>query len=69
MYDGTLPGYMYYLYASLTLLVVAVALGLYMRLNLRGKWADALYTEKAFMGLILAAAVLPALQIFAGALQ
>jgi hypothetical protein len=69
MYNGSLPGYMYFLYASLTLLVLAVGLALYLRSKERGKWADTFYTEKMFVMLTLAAAVLPALQIFAGALQ
>lgn len=69
LFNGSLPAYMYYLYASVTLLVVATGLALYLRIKQKGKWADTLYTEKMFMGLTLAAAVIPALQIFAGALR
>lgn len=69
MWGGSLPMYMYFLYASVTFIVVAVGLALYMRVKQRGKWADTLYTEKMFVMLSLAAAVLPAMQIFAGALQ
>ena len=46
-----------------------IGLALYFRLNQRGKWASATYTEKMFMGLSLVAATVVALQISAGALQ
>lgn len=69
MWDGSLPVYMYFLYASLTLLLVATGLATYMRVTQKGKWASTLYTEKMFMGLTFLFALLPALQIFAGALQ
>lgn len=69
LYDGKLPLYMYFLYTTMTLLIVAVALALYMRVKQRGKWADTLYSERMFMALAFLVAVVPALQIFAGALQ
>lgn len=69
LYDGKLPLYMYFLYATMTLLIVAVALALYMRVKQRGKWADTFYSERMFMALAFLVAVVPALQIFAGALQ
>lgn len=69
MFDGSLPMYMYYLYASGTLLVVAVALATGLRIKQRGKWADTFYTERMFMVLTFIVATIPALQIFAGALQ
>jgi hypothetical protein len=69
MWDGSLPAYMYYLYASLTLILVAIGLAAYLRVVKKGRWADSLYTERMFMGLMFVFAVLPAVQIFAGALQ
>ena len=69
MYGGSLPSYLYFVYASVTLLLVAFGLGLYFRIKGRGKWADTMYTEKMFMGLSFIAATILALQIFAGALQ
>jgi hypothetical protein len=69
MYDGSLPTYLYYLYASATLLLVAVCTALYLRVEKRGRWSDTFYTEKMFMGLGFVVASLLALQVFAGALQ
>jgi hypothetical protein len=69
MYGGSLPLYLYFLYASVTLLVVAAGRALYLRVNQRGKWNSASYTEKMFMRLSFAAATIVALEIFAGALQ
>lgn len=69
LYNGSLPLYMYFLYAAVTLLVVTVVLATYMRIKQRGRWADTLYTEKMFMILGFLVAVVPALQIFAGVLQ
>ncbi len=69
LFDGSLPVYMYYLYATVTLFVIALVLVTYMRLKQRGRWADTFYTERVFMALTFMLAVVPALQIFAGALQ
>jgi hypothetical protein len=69
MYDGALPMYMYSLYAVVTLLLVAFALATHLRVKKKGKWADTMNSEKMFMGLLFVMAVIPALQIFAGALQ
>jgi hypothetical protein len=69
MYGAQLPLYMYFLYAVVTLLLVAVGAAAHMRNMKRGKWADTAYAEKMFMILAFLTAVLPALQIFAGALQ
>ena len=69
MYGAKLPLYMYFLYAVVTLLLVAIGASAHMRNMKRGKWADTAYTEKMFMILAFLTAVLPALQIFAGALQ
>jgi len=69
LYDGTLPAFMYYVYASMFLLAGAYALACILRLRRRGKFADTSYSEKAFMGLGFAAATVLALQIFVGALQ
>ncbi len=69
MYNGNMPTYMYYLYATVTLLIIAVVTATAMRLKQRGKWADTFYTERMFMMLGFLVAVAPALQIFAGVLQ
>jgi hypothetical protein len=69
MYGGDMSAYLYYTYATVTLLLVAVSLALYFRVKKRGKWADTLYTEKMFIGLSFIAVTVLAMQIFAGALQ
>lgn len=69
LYGGNLPPYMYFIYASMLLFVAAFVLACILRLRRRGKWADAFFAERGFMLLGFAAAVVLALQIFAGALQ
>jgi hypothetical protein len=69
IYDGTMPAYLYYVYAVVTLLVVAVGLALYMRTKRRGRWASTFYAERMFIFLGFLASVVLALQIFSGALQ
>lgn len=69
MYDGALPTFMYFVYSSVTLLVIAVVLAGYLRTKRRGKWADAFYAENMFVALGFVGANIVALQIFAGALQ
>jgi hypothetical protein len=69
LYNGNLPVYMYFIYASMLLLAGAVALACILRLRKRGKWADTIYTERMFMIWGLVASVVLAAQIFAGALQ
>jgi hypothetical protein len=69
LYGGSLPMYVYFVYASMFLAVVAFALGCILRLRRRGRWMDTFYTERAFMLLGFGAATVLALQIFAGALQ
>jgi hypothetical protein len=69
MYDGSIPVYLYFMYASLTLVVIATGLALYLRTKQRGKWVNTAYAESMFMGLGFVAATIIALQIFAGALQ
>lgn len=69
MYGGSVPAYLYYIYASLALLLLAVGMALYFRIKRRGKWADTLYSEKMFMSLGFVAAIILAMQVFAGALQ
>lgn len=69
MYNGTLPAFMYYVYAVLTLLLVAVILAVVMRVKRRGKWADTKYAELMFVVLGFVGATVLALQVFAGALQ
>ncbi len=69
VYGGNLPAYMYFIYGSMLLFTVAFALAYFLRLRRRGRWADSLFAERGFMLLGFTAAVILALQIFAGALQ
>ncbi len=69
LYNGDMPAYLYYVYGSMFLVAAAFALACIFRLRRRGKWADVVYTEKMMMGLGFTAAVVLALQIFAGVLQ
>lgn len=68
MYDGTLPVFMYYIYGSMSLMSVAMALACIFRLRRRGKWANTYFAERMFMILGFLASSILALQIFAGAL-
>ncbi|HTH71906.1 MAG TPA: heliorhodopsin HeR [Candidatus Pristimantibacillus sp.] len=69
MWDGSLPTYVYFVYLTMFLFAGAAAAACIMRLRKLGKWADTTYSEKMFMGWGFAAAVVLALQVFAGALQ
>lgn len=67
-YNGSLPTYLYYVCAVVTLWFVAIVLATYFRNRQLGKWADTFYTERAFMLLGFSAVVVLALQIFTGVL-
>ena len=68
VFDGKLPMYMYGVYASGVVLVVAIAVATANRAKRQGKWADDLYVERVYMLLGLAAASLVVWQVFVGAL-
>lgn len=68
-YNGAVPSYLYFVYAALTLWFVAFIMATYFRVLQRGKWADSMYAERAFMLLGFSAVLVLALQIFVGALQ
>lgn len=67
-YGGSVPPYLYFVYAVVTLWFVAIGLATHFRVTQKGKWADTSYTEKMFMGLGFGVATVLALQISAGAL-
>jgi len=67
-FGGTIPGYLYVIYASALLLLSALILGTHFRMLGRGSWADSYYTEKAYMALGFVAATLLTWQIFVGVL-
>jgi Heliorhodopsin len=69
LFNGSLPAFVYYIYASMFLAIVALGLASYFRLRLRGRWADTVYTERMCMVLGFVISSILAWQIFAGALQ
>lgn len=66
--DGTVPTYLYGIYASTVLFFVAGMLATHFRVYRKGRWADGYYAEGAFMALGFVAVSVVAWQIFAGAL-
>lgn len=69
VWNGHFASYMYSIYACQFLLFVAFVLATHFRLNRRGRWADAAYTERSFVALSFVAATLLALQVFVGLLK
>jgi Heliorhodopsin len=69
VYDGTTPVYVNYLFASTVVLSFALTSILRKQLAAENKWADYIYTEKAYLvtTFVLVSAV--AWQIFAGVLR
>lgn len=68
LFNGSLPTFVYYIYASMFLCFAGGLWAACLRMKKRGKWADATYTEKAFMVIGVVAASALAWQIFVGAL-
>lgn len=68
LYDGTIPSFVYGIFGSALLFVLAVGLVTHFRIVKRGKWADAVNVERAFMVLAFLGASLVSWQMFAGAL-
>jgi hypothetical protein len=69
LYNGHVPAYLYGIYASMFVLFAIGMWVTHLRIIRKGKWADAAYTERAFMLLIFVAATALAWQVFAGALH
>jgi hypothetical protein len=66
---GHVPGYLYAIYASMFVLSALLAVNLCLLSKQRGRWADYLYGERAFIVLSLVAVTALAWQVFAGALR
>jgi hypothetical protein len=62
------PGFVYGIYVSLFLFFNSFALNMWLQYKRKGKWADYLYGERAYMVLSLVAKSLLAWQVFAGTL-
>lgn len=62
------PGFVYGIYVSLFLFFNAFAVNMWLQYRRKGKWADYVYGERAYMGLSLVAKSLLAWQVFSGTL-
>src|SRR5579859_4842415 len=69
LYGGFIPTYLYWLYASTFVLFASGMWLTHWRVLRKGNWADAGYTERAFMVLTFVAATAFAWQVYAGALH
>lgn len=67
--EGNIPTFVYYIYASMFVFFSSFALNMYLQYKKKGKWADYLYGEKAYMVLSLVAKSALAWQVFAGTLR
>lgn len=67
--EGSIPAFVYYIYASMFVLFSSFAINMYLQYKKKGKWADYLYGEKTYMILSLVAKSALAWQIFAGTLR
>lgn len=68
--DGaSTPAYVYYVVASMFVLVGGFAVNMYLQKEKRGKWADYMYGEKVYMVLGFVSSAALAWQVYAGALR
>lgn len=63
------PKFVYAILVSIFLMFNSFAINMYLQYKRKGKWADYLYGEKAYIVLSLVAKTLLAWQVFAGALR
>lgn len=68
LYDGHIPGFVYGIYATTLIAFLAVGAVTHLRIIRKGKWADSLNVEKAYMVFGFLGASVIAWQMFAGAL-
>lgn len=68
MYDGHIPGFVYGIYASTLLFILAIGAVTHFRIVRKGRWANTLNVERAFLVLSFLGASVVAWQMFAGAL-
>lgn len=67
--SGNIPAFVYFLIGSMFVLSLGFALGVYFRYQKRGKWADYLYSERAYSILAFIAVSALTWQVFVGVLQ
>jgi VanZ family protein len=66
---GNIPAFVYWIYVSMFICFSSFAVNMYLQYKKKGKWADYLYGERAYMILSLVAKTLLAWQVFAGILR
>jgi hypothetical protein len=66
---GGIPTFVYFIYGSMFILFSSFGLNMYLQYKKKGKWADYLYGERAYMILSLVAKTLLAWQVFFGSLR
>jgi hypothetical protein len=67
--EGDIPTFVYYIYGSIFIFFSSFAVNMVLQYRGKGKWADYLYGEKAYMVLSLVAKSALAWQVFAGTLR
>ncbi len=67
--EGNVPAFVYWIYVSIFVFFNLFAINMYLQYKRKGKWADYLYGERAYMILSLVAKSALAWQVFAGALR
>ena len=67
--EGTIPTFVYFIYGSMFVFFSSFAVNMYLQYRKKGKWANYLYGERAYMVLSLVAKSLLAWQVFAGSLR
>lgn len=67
--SGNIPGFVYWIYASIFICFSSFAVNMYLQYKKKGKWADYLYGERMYMILSLVAKTVLAWQVFAGSLR
>lgn len=67
--EGEIPTFVYYIYGSIFVFFSSFAINMILQYRKKGKWADYLYGEKAYMILSLVAKSALAWQVFGGTLR
>ncbi len=67
--SGTVPVFVYWIYASMFVLFTSFAVNMYLQYKKQGKWANYYFGERGYMILSLVAKSALAWQIFAGTLR
>jgi hypothetical protein len=68
-YGSGIPSFVYWIYGSIFVFFNSFAINMYLQYKKKGKWADYLYGERAYIILSLVAKSLLAWQVYAGVLQ